>query len=833
MIRQSIHSHFRNPPFLLSACLTLLMVLSWYSFQGPVDRAVMSPRLQQALDGEGPWVVWVFFTDKGLSGDALSEALAAAEADLNVRAARRRAKVMSPPDRLVDETDLAVHPNYLASALATGAAPRQTSRWLNAASYQVTRDEALRLARLDCVAGMDLVNRSHRAAVPTPVGEPVPLIVEAGPADKAAGSVDYGTNLGAMTQVNVPSLHDVGLSGRGVLVGMLDTGFRTTHEALENIPVLGTWDFINGDSNVDNEGSDPVSSINHGTMTLSTVAGNMSGRLVGPAFGASVVLAKTEDVSQEVPIEEDYWVAGLEWIESLGADLASSSLSYFDWYDFSDLDGNTAVTTIAADLAAGRGLLVVNSSGNSRTTTGTIGAPADGFIVLTVGAVDIIGDVTSFSSPGPTFDGRIKPEVAALGLSNTVANPTDDSGYLSASGTSFSCPVAAGVVALMLERVPQLTPLQIIEALQQTASQSGTPDNDIGWGIVDAWGAATWFGPVIDHQLLPDTEDETGPYTATAVVTDRVGVDAASIQLVYRVNGGGWNTLPLLAAGPADTYSADIPGQPATSLVEYYLEAAGTNGFATSFPYQGVEGAHSFTVGPWRHSDYAATPGVSIPDGVGTGITSVITVPIVDSGFMLEVTVDIDVTHPDRGELEVLLTGPDGTVVTLHDQSGSGSANLTGNWPGSLTVDGPGSLDDYLDLSNKGDWTLKVIDSVPGNAGTLDSWGLHFTLVRYVTPVEDRAVPRVTVLGPNVPNPFNPRTVISFDLARGGQTRLSIFDVRGMLVVKLMDEDLSPGPHRAVWDGNDRNGQAVSSGTYLYRLESGPVVEVRKMLLIR
>jgi len=330
----------------------------------------------------------------------------------------------------------------------------------------------------------------------------------------------------------------------------------------------------------------------------------------------------------------------------------------------------------------------------------------------------------------------------------------------------------------------------------------------MGWGIVNAWEAATWFGPVIDHQRLPDTEDMTGPYAVTAVITDRVGVDPASLQMAYRVNNGGWTSAPLTATGTADTYSADIPGQPANALVEYYLQAAGVNGFATALPYQGPESAFFFTTGPWRRIDYSATPAASIPDGVGWGTSSVINVPIEDSGFMLEVTVDIDITHPDRGELQVLLTGPDGREVLLHDQTGSGMADLAGNWPATLTVDGPGSLDDFLDLSNKGDWTLTVIDSVPGNTGTLNSWGLHFTLVRYVTPVRDGTTPRVTMLGPNVPNPFNPRTEISFDLVRSGQTRLSIFDVRGMLVRRLLDENLPAGTHTAE-------------------------VQVRKMLLIR
>jgi len=817
-------------PLLLSFCLVLLITLVWCPGPGQDSGGVMSPRLQKALDGDGPWVVWVFFRDKGLSAGDLEDALDAAEADLVPRAARRRAKTFRPDGRLVDEADLAVHPDYLALARSTGAEPRQTSRWLNAASYEVTRGQAERLSRLECVARMDLVNRSHRAAVPTPVSDPVPVVPHSGKS-AATGTVDYGDNLDAMLQVNVPPLHDVGLSGAGVLIGMLDTGFRTTHEALENIPVLGTWDFINNHPDVD---TIPVGSHGHGTMTLSTVAGNMPGSLVGPAYGAEVVLAKTEDISQEVPIEEDFWVAGLEWIESFGADIASSSLSYFDWYEYEDLDGNTAVTTIAADLAVVRGLVVVNSAGNSRGSSHSyVGAPADGFNVLTVGAVDIDGYVTNFSAPGPTFDGRIKPEVAALGFANTVADPNDDQLYLTASGTSFSCPLTSGVVALMLERVPQLTPFDVTEALKQTASQSSTPDNDLGWGIVDAWAAATWFGPVIDHQPLPDTEDTTGPYEVSAVITDRVGVDSADLWLTYRVNGDGWTNLPLTAGGAPDTYGADIPGQSEHSLVEYYLTASGTNGFTTVLPFHVPESVFSFTSGPWRRIEYTVTPSEPIPDGVGWGTTSVINVPVEDSGFMLDVNVDIDITHPDRGELVVLLTGPDGTAVTLHDHSGDGMANLTGNWEASLTVDGPGSLEDFLDLSNKGDWNLQVIDNVPGNTGILNSWGLHFTLVRYVTPVEEGTVPRVTILGPNVPNPFNPRTEISFNLARSGQTRLSIFDMRGMLVRRLLNEDLPTGSHTAVWDGKNGSGQAVSSGTYFYRLESGRQILARKMLLIR
>ena len=223
-----------------------------------------------------------------------------------------------------------------------------------------------------------------------------------------------------------------------------------------------------------------------------------------------------------------------------------------------------------------------------------------------------------------------------------------------------------------------------------------------------------------------------------------------------------------------------------------------------------------------------------IPDNVGLGVSSVINVPVGESGLVSEITVDIDITHQDRSDLQVLLTDPSGNVVTLYSQTGASVVDLVGNWPADLTVDGPGSLDNFLDLSNSGDWTLQVIDAEPGKTGTLNSWGLHFTLVQwYVTSVEDETLPRLTKLGSNVPNPFNPRTEISFALARSGQTRLSIFDVRGMLIRQLLDENLTAGSHTAVWDGKDQSGQAVSSGTYLYRLESGSVVQARKMLLIR
>ncbi len=771
----------------LGLALTAVLAITSRPQETP---AVVSPRLTAAMSGDGPWNVWVFFGDKGLEGQELAAALEEAAAELNDRSARRRAKVFPAGSLPVDAADLPVDPSYLARARATGAVPRQESRWLNAASFTATAAQVERLAALDCVARIDLVNRFTRAAVPTPVDRPAPAPV---PGLKAATTIDYGPNLAAMQQANVVPLHEIGLTGAGVLVGMLDTGFRTVHEAVDQIPVLGVWDFVNDDGDVDNEPGDPANARNHGTMTLSTVAGYMPGQLVAPAFGVEVVLAKTEDVAVEVPLEEDLWVAGLEYVESFGADIASSSLGYVDWYDYTDLDGNTAVTTIAADLAAGRGVVVVNSAGNDRTTTGHIIAPADGDSVITVGAVGADGVVTYFSSPGPTADGRTKPDVAALGASNRVADPTNDFGYVNASGTSFSCPLTAGVVALMLERVPGLTPMQVLEALRATASQTSSPDNYVGWGVVDAYAAAHWFGPVFTHNALGHISDTVGPYGVAATITEREGLDAASPQLFWRVDGGSWNAQPMGPSGIPYGFVAVIPGQPTGSTVQYYLQASGANGLTTTHPATGPAAPLTFLVGDLLDSGYAATPGAAIPDGPGWGVVSEIEVPVVPSGTILAVDVDLQITHPDVGELKVLLTSPHGIEITLHDHSQTGSANLVGTYATTLAIDGPGSLADLVDLTNKGTWTLQVIDNILGNGGTLDSWGLNFTLIHYVTPVRDEIVPVRTVLGANFPNPFNPRTRIAFELAGAGKTRLSIFNLRGMLVRNLIDTDLPAG----------------------------------------
>jgi subtilisin family serine protease len=277
------------------------------------------------------------------------------------------------------------------------------------------------------------------------------------------------------------------------VVAVFDTGFDSlSHEAFSAMQIVAAHDFVNGDDDVGN-GAD-LGEGSHGTATLSVVGGYKPGQLIGPAFGAAFILAKTENTDSETPLEEDNWAAAAEWAEALGADVISSSLGYLEFdapfpsYTWMDMNGATAISTRAAELAIDRGVVVVNSAGTSgfNPAHNTLGAPADGPRVLSIGAVTSGGARASFSSVGPTADGRIKPDVDAQGVSVKAARTLTVSQYSLVSGTSFSCPLTAGAVALLLQADPRLTPEQVGAILRGTGSQFAAPDNLLGWGIVNA-----------------------------------------------------------------------------------------------------------------------------------------------------------------------------------------------------------------------------------------------------------------------------------------------------------------------------------------------------------
>ena len=363
--------------------------------------------------------------------------------------------------------------DWIEAVESTGVDVRTQSRWLRAVSVLATEQQQERLRTLPGVRELCPVLRGRRVTQP----------------DLDASHINrlqYGDSQTQLEQIGVPTAHDRGLSGSGVLVLMIDSGYYKDHEALDESRVVGEWDFIFDDGDTQNGPEDIATQHNHGTATATALGAHVPGVLYGPAYNCSYLLAKTEDLRSETPIEEDYLVAALEWGEPLGADLASISLGYTDWYLQTDLDGQTAVCTQGVNQAIELGMVVVTSAGNSRVSDwGAIGTPADAFEVISTGAVDSAGELMYFSSPGPTADGRIKPEVVAMGGGVWCAGTDNVTHYRTAAGTSLSCPLVAGSAALILEAHPDWTPGLVRRALMFTADRAGAPDNDFGWGLVN------------------------------------------------------------------------------------------------------------------------------------------------------------------------------------------------------------------------------------------------------------------------------------------------------------------------------------------------------------
>jgi len=428
---------------------------------------------------------WFFFTDKGPIN--LKKSLARTGQSLLAKARSRRLKV-KPADALVDYTDLPVYNEYIQELKKSGITPVNQSKWLNAVSAYVTPEQVALCNNLNFILKIQKVLKGKRKPL-----DVQPHIFK-GAQSFENFSVNYGSSFIQNDLIRIPEVHSMGYHGQGVIIAILDTGFHLEHIAFSNLNVIAAYDFINKDGNVDNEENQDVTSQNiHGTIILSLLAGYAPGNLIGAAYDADYLLAKTEDVRSETSVEEDYWIAAAEWADSLGADVMSTSLGYTDWYTNADMNGTTAPVTIAADLAVEKGILVVTSAGNDGNNKWRIiGAPADGKDVISVGAVDKNGIIAEFSSRGPTADGRIKPEVVAMGV-NDYGVAMNSVEYVSVTGTSAACPLVAGVAALILEAHPQLNPNQVREAMLKTASRSYSIDNTYGYGIVNAVDAVRYW----------------------------------------------------------------------------------------------------------------------------------------------------------------------------------------------------------------------------------------------------------------------------------------------------------------------------------------------------
>jgi serine protease AprX len=422
-----------------------------------------------------PGRYFISFTDKNNSpysldrpGEFLSE-----------RALQRRIKQDIP----LSFNDLPVTPAYIDSVRALGVRVYNRSKWFNA----ITTD-TISPFLLEKIYNLPFVVKPSDQDSLQPVKKTGKSVMT-----NTGGLFEYDLNYGySENQIKINNghiLHNQGYTGKGVQIAVIDAGFLGVDviegfsELWSNNRILGTRDFVNSNSNIYREDI-------HGMHVLSVIAGNIPYEYVGTAPEASFWLLRSEDVSSEYIIEEDNWVSAAEFADSAGADIITSSLGYSTFWDasqdhtYEDMDGNSTRISIAADIAASKGMLVVSSAGNFGDKLWKyISAPADADSVLAVGAIDVTGAIAAFSSRGPSADGRIKPDVCAVGNKTYILRQTGSVG--TGGGTSLSAPIISGLAACLWQANPDAAGMEIYSAIKESSDRYSNPDTIYGYGIPD------------------------------------------------------------------------------------------------------------------------------------------------------------------------------------------------------------------------------------------------------------------------------------------------------------------------------------------------------------
>lgn len=688
-----------------------------------------SPILKYTIENSSDfqYSVYIYLKDKG------PDANAKLQNPLNLvsqRSLDRRAKVL-PPGHLVDITDVPIYEPYVNELNTKVSKIRHDLKWFNVISADVTLNQLYDVAELKYVEKIDLVERfkKQKDDIETSTDNFIKQnnIINDHP---LVDSLNYGTGSGLqqLTQINVNLVHNQGIFGQGVMIASFDAGFSyLTHPVFTTLPmnIFKRKDFHTGDTV-------NLTAHSHGEGTLSLVGGYHPGNMIGPSFRSTFVLCRTEVDPGERWFEMDHWSAAAQWVDSLGADVITSSLGYLAFdapdtsYTWQNMNGKTLLITRAAALASHKGIVVSNSAGNdgNNSSHNTLGGPADADSILTVGAVDLNGSRASFSSVGPTTDipARIKPDVMACGSGNKVASGS--TGYSTfGSGTSYACPLNAGVIGLMLSANKNLTPLQVRGILRKFASNTSAPNNLMGWGIINAQLSVDSarkmdnVAPTILHTQPFTNTTSTGTIFLKTRIFDngiiRTWTNEAP-RIYYRkstnngVNWTAYTSANFIATATRDTFLFQIPGSALGTRVEYYF----------------------------------AAQDIALPNALCS------TLPAGGSGI-----------------------NPPGTTAP--------STRFAFNVTTSTSV-----------ISND--------------------------------------VPSEYKLFNNYPNPFNPNTVIRFNLMKPGNVKLSVYDVTGRLIKTIINQKLTAGEYKV-----DFSGAELSSGVYIYRIESGDFKDTKRMLLIK
>ena len=514
---------------------------------------------------------FIYFKDKGVDkNQVISKASVLynkAVSSLSERSIERRKKSMG--ENFITYDDFPIKQDYINDLTNSGIKIVWKLKWFNAVSAYLTDEQKSRVEQLPFVDKVEPVRtlsykRTNNNVYRTSFFK-----------SSANNSFDYGPSYDQDELIKIPEVQAEGIDGEGVVIGLLDSGFRwKTHESLEARKVIAEYDFVFHDSVTSNQPGDISKQDAHGTNVFSIIGGFKQGKIIGPAFNASYILAKTEDERSESHIEEDNYARALIWMDSIGVDITSSSLGYSTFdnpaedYTYADMNGKTAIVTIAAEKAFQKGILTMTAAGNEGNKKWHyIIAPADGFNTIAVGAVDNDNIVAYFSSFGPTYDGRIKPDIVAQGVDVFHADPSDSTAYSSGEGTSYATPLASGTAALLLSAYPYLTNVQARDILRRTAGNFSTPDSSRGYGLISATKALSF----------PNLENSNGKYNLHKIFLDRDKINPSTVVLNYFGESYVVNKLNMNYDGKLK-YTASFPFFAEGTKIKFYFTFSDSSG---------------------------------------------------------------------------------------------------------------------------------------------------------------------------------------------------------------------------------------------------------------
>ena len=420
---------------------------------------------------------WVYFNDKPSAQTFFDNPLS----ELSQKSLDRR----TAQNISLNSNDAPIEQAYISAvSSATGIEVKAKSKWLNCLHIRGSVSDIQALTNLPFVNHVHFADQALNAKMAS--HKPFKTINKQMNVQEV---FNYGNSANQVQMLNVNLLHQANYTGTGKIIAVLDSGFTGVNTIIPFNRFFTQGQYLGGYNYVA-ANADIFSTHFHGTMTLSCMTGYVDGQLVGTAPDAQYYLFITEDVASENPVEESYWVQAAEEADRLGVDIISTSLGYFEYdnpsysHTYEEMTGNTAFASQGANIAFSKGIIVVASAGNSGGTINPhIGVPAEATNVLAVGAVQFDRTYAAFSSIGPSFDGRIKPDVMAKGQNATVSNTAGN--IVTVSGTSFSCPIMAGAIASFWQAVPTLTNQQVVDFVKQSADRFTNPTAEYGYGIPD------------------------------------------------------------------------------------------------------------------------------------------------------------------------------------------------------------------------------------------------------------------------------------------------------------------------------------------------------------